>query len=745
MRSLRLIRIGPGSLRLTAFAANLLAGFQFRAKGWKSVMPASLNNFSLAKASLSLLLLLVLPAATLTAFAQDKDQNKEQTWGDSSVPQVYNVENTGAHYPAPNFPSFSQLPIVRPLPDPFRFADGFRDTSFPSWERRRNEIYHAVENYMLGPKPDCHDCTISAVYTPDATNPLTGSLTVTVTRNGNTMTLPANVTFPSSGSGPFPYIIGISGGGSGPYTGSLPASIFTNVATVEFLEGDVTGVSAPSATDAFYKLYPELCAGPTCTVATNFGQGGSNSGQYAAWAWGISRLIDGIEIASKQAANPLPLDTTHSAVTGCSYAGKEALYAGALDERITLTIAQENGGGGAPSFRFNHDVESPAPPGSALGAAGSVEDIDDTNYGWFSGQMFQFAGSNVYKLPIDQHELMAMVAPRALLETGNTDFYWLGNGSNYVSARATQQIYNQFGIGDRFGFVIDGNHNHCSVPAVQVPQIAAFVDRFLLGQNVSTDIEVYPKPYVQEETQPPYSLPMGDYSGNYLASNGTPFPTDYPYLFTTMDYRRWTHWWGSNNPVFPDIWNTPAFPDNWNTGGTFDLWSDNSLNLKSGDTVTAGYDITMPGKHPAATVSVPNANIQMDVLCPNGSSYTLTIPLSAETYSIPANNNSWFPSASQNSPLVYQGSATNPGCSGGGQGRATRAYFTAVGLQDGYAGDGAGPGFILSDTADPTDVRFHATVNSSGRWSEDTGSWSQTVTVNPYPINYPSPPLPQQF
>jgi len=205
------------------------------------------------------------------------------------------------------------------------------------------------------------------------------------------------------------------------------------------------------------------------------------------------------------------------------------------------------------------------------------------------------------------------------------------------------------------------------------------------------------------------------------------------------------HWWGSNNPVFPDIWNTPAFPDNWNTGGTFDLWSDNSLNLKSGDTVTAGYDITMPGKHPAATVSVPNANIQMDVLCPNGSSYTLTIPLSAETYSIPANNNSWFPSVSQNSPLVYQGSATNPGCSGGGQGRATRAYFTAVGLQDGYAGDGAGPGFILSDTADPTDVRFHATVNSSGRWSEDTGSWSQTVTVNPYPINYPSPPLPQQF
>ena len=52
---------------------------------------------------------------------------------------------------------------------------------------------------------------------------------------------------------------------------------------------------------------------------------------------------------------------------------------------------------------------------------GTVEDIDDTNYDWFSQQMKQFAGDNVYKLPVDQHELMAMVAPRALLETGNTE------------------------------------------------------------------------------------------------------------------------------------------------------------------------------------------------------------------------------------------------------------------------------------------------------------------------------------
>jgi hypothetical protein len=74
--------------------------------------------------------------------------------------------------------------------------------------------------------------------------------------------------------------------------------------------------------------------------------------------WGISRLIDGIQIATRDPINPLPLDTGHSAVTGCSYAGKMAMWGGAFDERIALTISQENGGGGAPSWRISHEIET---------------------------------------------------------------------------------------------------------------------------------------------------------------------------------------------------------------------------------------------------------------------------------------------------------------------------------------------------------------------------------------------------
>ena len=569
-----------------------------------------------AKAALALMLALLVSAAAPGAFAQDH----EVTFADAWTPLVFNVQNTGAFYPAPNFPSFAQLPIVRPLPDPFVFGDGFRRPGFNEWERRRNEIMAAVENYETGPVPDCHDCTITANYVPPAAGSSNGTLTVNVTRNGQTLTLTSGVYIPQGmGNGPFPALIPmeIASFGFGsfgtfnfppptpPDYGSLPASVFTGlpIATVGYVSTQVAQYQffSPSdhTQDPFYLLYPEYCEG-ICS-------GTSNQGEYAAWSWGVSRLLDGMEIATHQPVNPLPIDMRHIGVTGCSFAGKMALYAGAFDERIALTIAQENGGGGAPAWRVSHDIE----------AQGTVEDVDDTNYDWFSQQLQQFAGDNVYKLPFDQHELMAMIAPRALLQTGNASQYWLSNGSAYISSRATQQIYNAMGIGDRFGFFIDGIHAHCATLPIENAPITAFVNKFMLGQaDVNTDVEVYPTP----------------------ANAGSPITTaggDYAYDFPTMNYRRWTDWWGFGPPVFPD---------NWDTGGTviaslgligtgpFGFWP---LEVNTGDTVEGGYELALGGSHPAATVStVSGAKISADIFCQGGNSYTLDISLPAQSYSI---------------------------------------------------------------------------------------------------------------
>ena len=161
------------------------------------ICPTFLNSSNLPKAFLSLMLLLLLPAVTLTAFAQNWNHDRDNRFGDSFLPLVYHVENTGANFPSPNFSPFGQLPIIRPLPDPFQFADGWRDTSFPSWERRRNEIKAAIEKYELGPVPDCSDCTIASTYTPPAAGSTNGSLAVNVTRNGKTLTLTSGIYIPA--------------------------------------------------------------------------------------------------------------------------------------------------------------------------------------------------------------------------------------------------------------------------------------------------------------------------------------------------------------------------------------------------------------------------------------------------------------------------------------------------------------------------------------------------------------------
>jgi hypothetical protein len=268
------------------------------------------------------------------------------------------------------------------------------------------------------------------------------------------------------------------------------------------------------------------------------------------------------------------------------------------------------------------------------------------------------------------------------LETGNTNYYWLSNRSNYVSARATQHIYNTLGIGDRFGFYIDGGHVHCGTLAAESPAIASFVSKFMLGQaSANSDVEV------------------------------TPFPT--------LDYDRWTAWWGD----FPTQY--PQFPNDWNSSGSVvmslrpglngllgDLFSDLELlgapRINTGDTVQGGYQFAIHGNHPAATVSLTGGNVETDVRCFDGNSYTLTIPLpSNQSYSIDAQKSAWVPA-----PHTYQGSATATACPGGAsQGVLEGAYFSALGLANGVGNPPAAPGLTTTDTTDPLDVRFGCAVN----------------------------------
>ncbi len=368
----------------------------------------------------------------------------------AQLPFVYDTENTGTNCAEPPLPDPSDLTNYPNLPDPFSWSDGSgRSTDFADWECRRNEIKAEIEEYEIGPKPD-RPSNITASYAD-------GTLTVEVTENGETLTLTSNVIIPS-GTGPFPVVIGMNNP-----TGSLPSELFDGVIQIPFMHNQVvtyTQTSNRNADDPYYKLYPDL----------------TYVGNYSAWSWGVSRLIDGIEIVQDQ----INADLGHITVTGCSYAGKMALFSGAFDERIALTIVQESGGGGINSWRVSETI-------------GNVEKIDNTNYSWFMESMRTNFQGRVGTLPHDHHELMAMIVPRALLVLGNPPYEWLGDESGYVSSRAVQEVYKTFEIDDRFGFSFRSGHNHCSLPTESNSEVQAFVDKFLFDDDTAnTNIEVHP-------------------------------------------------------------------------------------------------------------------------------------------------------------------------------------------------------------------------------------------------------------
>ncbi len=421
------------------------------------------------------IILLALTIPALCASAQD-------------IPLVYSVENTAAGNADPVFPTFEQLPYCEPLTDPFLSSDGkSRALDFKDWSKRRGEIAREIQHYEIGDKPAVSMDNIQATL-------VDGVLTVMTINNNDTLTQTATISYPSGGTAPYPLMIGAD-------NNSLPSSMMSerNIATMNFTANQVNGYSQFGGSSArdFERLYPNL----------------TDNGAYSEWAWGFSRLLDGLQ---KLGPEVTKIDMNHIGVTGCSYAGKMALFCGAFDERVALTIAQESGGGGTATWRVTRVHNAYFTKEDAW------EGLDNTDYSWFMKSLKStFGQDNTFYLPYDHHELVALCCPRAILMLGNPDYKWLADGSGYVSMHAARKVWEQYGIADRCGYSIVGGHSHCSLPESQYEEVEAFLDKFLLGK---TDVETnYTKaPYYSDATQ----------------AGAT----------TLVELNQWTRWWGTDKP-----------------------------------------------------------------------------------------------------------------------------------------------------------------------------------------------------
>ncbi|HEY7885781.1 MAG TPA: dockerin-like protein, partial [Cellvibrionaceae bacterium] len=195
-----------------------------------------------------------------------------------------------------------------------------------------------------------------------------------------------------------------------------------------------------------------------------------------AWAWGVSRLIDVIESSDSEL-----IDATRLGVTGCSRNGKGALLAGAMDERIALSIVQESGAGGAVSWRVAQAMAAKGVNVQTLSHAAGEQPWFRESFG------HNFGGDKVSRLPFDHHQLMGMVAPRGLLVFDNT-IDWLGPKAAFIATTAAKEIYHALGAADNIAYSENGSHVHCQLPEHQRDLLGAFVQRFLLDQPGETAV-----------------------------------------------------------------------------------------------------------------------------------------------------------------------------------------------------------------------------------------------------------------
>lgn len=202
---------------------------------------------------------------------------------------------------------------------------------------------------------------------------------------------------------------------------------------------------------------------------------GHTASAMTAWAWGVSRIIDALELTPAAKIN-----TKRIAVTGCSRDGKGALMAGALEPRIALTIPQESGAGGDTCWRLS---KSENDQGKAVQTSTEIV----TENVWFSTNFNNYV-SKLDVLPYDHHMLAGLVAPRAMISFENTDYTWLSPMASFGCMTAAHTIWSALGVPQNHGFAQVGGHAHCAWPASLTPSLNAFFNKFLLDQDVDTNV-----------------------------------------------------------------------------------------------------------------------------------------------------------------------------------------------------------------------------------------------------------------